>query len=76
MSLALTVAASVGLTRLWYDNNLLNMQAEGLESVRLERKLLAECNQSVWYALSIADSREELLARKARFLELRLGRTH
>ncbi len=46
------------------------MQAEGVESVNLEKKLLAECNQSVWYALSIADSREELLARKARFLQL------
>jgi uncharacterized protein len=69
-SLALTVFVSLGLGRLWYDNNLLNMQAEGLESVELERKLLSECNQSVWYALSIASSREELLARKAQFLKL------
>lgn len=67
---AATVFVALGLRGLWYDNNLLNMQAEGLESVALERKLLSECNQSVWYALSIADSREELLARKARFLEL------
>ncbi len=42
----------------------------GLESVELERKLLDECNQSVWYALSMADSREELLARKEKFLQL------
>jgi len=70
VTLAATMVISVGLSRLWYDNNLLNMQAEGLESVALEKKLLTECNQSVWYALSIADSREELLARKARFLEL------
>src|SRR5271154_3011546 len=62
-----TVAMSFGLTRFWYDNNLLNMQAVGLESVELERRLLSECNQSVWYALSIADNREELLARKAKF---------
>ena len=46
------------------------MQPVGLESVELERKLLAESNQSVWYALSIADSREELLARKAEFLKI------
>ena len=65
-----TCLISLGLGRLWYDNNLLNMQASGLESVALERKLLAETKQSVWYALSIADSREELLERKARFLEL------
>ncbi|MBI3837834.1 MAG: MMPL family transporter [Planctomycetia bacterium] len=70
VTLAFTAVASAGLGRLWYDNNLLNMQAEGLESVALEKKLLAECNQSVWYALSIADSREELLARKAEFLKL------
>ncbi|MEX2112580.1 MAG: MMPL family transporter [Pirellulales bacterium] len=70
VTLAFTAVASLGLGRLWYDNNLLNMQAAGLESVQLEKKLLAECNQSVWYALSIADSREELLARKAKFLKL------
>ncbi len=69
-TIGLTAFVSLGLTRLWYDNNLLNMQAAGLESVALEKKLLAECNQSVWYALSIADSREELLARKAQFLQL------
>jgi hypothetical protein len=69
-SLAGTAVVSVGIERLWYDNNLLNMQAQGLESVALEKKLLAESNQSVWYALSICDSREDLLARKARFLQL------
>jgi len=69
-SLAVTAFMALGITRLWYDNNLLNMQAQGLESVALEKRLLAECNQSVWYALSIADSREELLERKAQFLQL------
>lgn len=68
--IAFTVFAALGLGKLWYDNNLLNMQAVGLESVELERKLLNECNQSVWYGLSIADTREELLARKAAFLKL------
>ncbi len=70
VTLAFTAFVSLGLSRLWYDNNLLNMQAQGLESVALEKKLLAESNQSVWYALSIADSREQLLARKAKFLKL------
>ena len=69
-TVAFTALVSMGLGRLWYDNNLLNMQAAGLESVQLEKKLLAECNQSVWYALSIADSREELLNRKSQFLKL------
>jgi hopanoid biosynthesis associated RND transporter like protein HpnN len=65
-----TVCMGVGISRLWYDHNLLNLQPVGLESVELERKLLAESDQSVWYAVSIADSREELLARKAQLLKL------
>lgn len=69
-TLVFTGIVALGASRLWYDHNLLNLQAEGLESVALERKLLTECNQSVWYAVSIADSREELLARKARLLAL------
>jgi uncharacterized protein len=68
-SLALTAVLSLGMTRLWYDHNLLNLQPEGIESVELERKLLSESDQSVWFALSIAESSEELLRRKALFLE-------
>jgi uncharacterized protein len=63
-SMAATLAIASGLHELKYDHNLLNLQADGLESVAVEKKLLEECDQSVWYALSIADSREELLARK------------
>jgi len=65
-AVACTFALVGGLHDLDYDHNLLNMQAEGLESVEVEKRLLADCDQSVWYALSIADSREELLERKAR----------
>ena len=54
-----------GALKLRYDHNLLNLQADGLESVALERKLLSECSQSMWYAVSMADNRDELLARKA-----------
>jgi len=70
VGLALTVALSLGMSRLWYDHNLLNLQPEGLESVELERKVLSQSDQSVWFALSIADSSEELLRRKAEFLKL------
>lgn len=65
-----TGIVAMGVSRLWYDHNLLNLQAEGLESVELERKLLQECNQSMWYAVSISDSRDELLARKKKLLAL------
>jgi hypothetical protein len=67
---ACTMAMTGGLHELRYDHNLLNMQPEGLESVELEQKLLEECDQSVWYALSIADSREQLLERKAKLVAL------
>ncbi len=68
--IAASVFLAMGLPKLWYDHNLLNMQPIGLESVELERKLLDESDQSVWYALSIADSREALLQRKQQFLAL------
>ena len=70
LGIVVSATCAAGLPQLWYDHNLLNMQPTGLESVELERKLLAESDQSVWYALSIAETREELLARKARFLAL------
>jgi predicted RND superfamily exporter protein len=69
-AVACTMAMAGGLHELGYDHNLLNMQAEGLESVAVEKKLLEECDQSVWYALSIADSREQLLERKAKLVAL------
>jgi len=62
-----------GIPKVWYDHNLLNMQPEGIESVELERKLLDmevdKGGKNVWYALSIADTREELLARKKEFAD-------
>ncbi|MHC4181409.1 MAG: MMPL family transporter, partial [Planctomycetota bacterium] len=68
-TLAGTLLISLGIGRLWYDHNLLNLQPEDLESVELERKLLEESDQSVWFALSISESRQELLERKKKFLE-------
>jgi hypothetical protein len=68
--MAATLAMAGGLHELTYDHNLLNMQPEGLESIAVEKKLLEECDQSCWYALSIADSREQLLERKARLVAL------
>jgi predicted RND superfamily exporter protein len=58
----------VGVPNVHYDHNLLNLQPEGLESVELERRLLnMEVDQggkNVWFALSIAETKEELLERK------------
>jgi len=68
--MACTMAVAGGLHELAYDHNLLNMQADGLESVAVEKKLLEECDQSVWYALSISDSREQLLELKKKLVAL------
>ncbi len=72
--LAITVAGtawlSLGMTRLEYDHNLLNLQPEGLESVDLERRLLEQSDQSVWFALSMARTRDELFKKKEEFSRL------
>ncbi len=67
---AATAALATGVKHLWYDDNLLNLQATGLESVQLERKLLTETNQSSWFALSVADGPADVLRRKAEFTKL------
>ena len=61
-----TLLVCIGLKDLWYDHNLLNLQAEGLESVKLEQKLLqSDCGAS--FAVVMAKSREELMQRKAMY---------
>ncbi len=70
-----TVGLGLGLTHLWYDYNLLNLQPAGLESVKWEKELFTKSNESAFFALSLAGSPEEALARKARFLALpKVGR--
>jgi hypothetical protein len=53
--------------RLQYDHNLLNLQASGTDSVNWERKLIARAAGATWDALSVARSREEALALKAKY---------
>jgi len=69
-TMMVTLLLSLGMSRLWYDHNLLNLQPDGLESVELERRLLNESDQSVWFALSIAENRKELFDRKMQFTAL------
>lgn len=66
----LTAGMATGLGHLWYDHNLLHLQAKGLESVDLEEQLLRHSDLNTCFALSIADSPAELLARKERLLKL------
>src|SRR5262245_10712106 len=66
--LLLAVGAFAG--RLSYDHNLLNLQARGLDSVAWERKLIDRAAGSTWDSMSIARSREEALALKAKYESL------
>ncbi|MDR0522673.1 MAG: MMPL family transporter [Planctomycetaceae bacterium] len=67
------VALLPGIPKVWYDHNLLHLQPVGLESVELEQRLLSldvdKGGKNVWFALSIADTKEELLERKKQFSE-------
>ena len=65
-----TLFLAMGTSQVWYDHNLLNLQPEGLESVELERKLMSDYSQSVSYAVSTSNSREELLERREQFAAL------
>ncbi|MCA9247967.1 MAG: MMPL family transporter [Planctomycetales bacterium] len=67
---AATLLLAVALPSLIYDHNLLNLQPVGLESVDLEEMLLERTDQSVWYALSLAESPAQLLQRKQEFESL------
>ena len=50
-----------------YDHNLLNLQAEGLESVEIQKRIFTDGNDSLLFAVSLAGSAEEARALKARF---------
>jgi predicted RND superfamily exporter protein len=68
---AFTGFVCIGLKDLWYDHNLLNLQAKGLESVELEKTLLeSDCGAS--FATVMAKSREEAVLRKAMYSDRKL----
>jgi hopanoid biosynthesis associated RND transporter like protein HpnN len=66
----LTAASLWAAPRVGFDYNLLNLQAEGTESVVWERKAAAAAGRSVFAALSTAPSLPALEARQAAFQRL------
>jgi hypothetical protein len=72
VSLAVVVAALCvgGVSWLRYDHNLLNLQPRHVESVEIEREIFIGREESVWFAVSICNSRQEVIRRKARFERL------
>ncbi len=50
-----------------YDHNLLNLQAQTMDSVQWEKKLIEHMSDSSWYAVSWTTTPEEALALKAKY---------
>ncbi|HID21044.1 MAG TPA: hypothetical protein EYP14_01400, partial [Planctomycetaceae bacterium] len=50
-----------------YDSNLLNLQADGLESVETERRIAHNAHGSLLFAVSLADSAAEARRRREQF---------
>ena len=66
----LTAASLLALGWVRFDYNLLNLQAEGTESVVWEKKILATSGRSGFAALSAADTLEELRRKQQAFRKL------
>lgn len=64
---ALSATVLPGAAWVFYDHNLLNLQPKRLASVEWEHVLLQRSDRSVWFAVSMADSPEQLRALKERF---------
>ena len=64
VALVVTGVVALRIDRVWYDHNLLHLQAEGLESVVWEHRLLDQTHNSAWYAISVSPDRDTLLQRK------------
>ena len=45
-------------SRIRYDYNLLNLQADGLESVEVQKRVFGQANDSLLFAVSIANTPE------------------
>jgi uncharacterized protein len=70
MAIIGTLAAVPGIARLSIDHNLLNLQAEGLESVDFEHRLLEDTNFSTWQAVFVVDSPTQAAATVDRLRQL------
>ncbi len=70
IGLIISVLAGLRLANVRFDYNLLNLQADGTESVVWERKITAHSKRSSWYALTTAGTLDEARKKEAVFTEL------
>lgn len=66
----LTVAVAPFARKVFFDFNLLNLQAKGIESVEYERKLITESDESTWFANAVAKTPEESAQLSEKFRKL------
>ena len=69
-TMAITLVLTGGVAWVRYDHNLLNLQPAHLESSEIERELFSKLDDSVWFAVSVCETKEELAQRKAQFEKL------
>ncbi|HVW01728.1 MAG TPA: MMPL family transporter, partial [Planctomycetaceae bacterium] len=67
MAIMVIVFAGLSAPKVKYDYNLLNLQADGLESVEVQKKILKESDSGLLFAVSLANSPEEALRLKKKF---------
>lgn len=65
------IGLAFGISHLWYDHNLLNLQADGVESVEWERRLVQDNGESAWYAVSQSRDPQEIETRKKAFMDMK-----
>lgn len=70
VAIVITVVSAWGLRWVRFDYNLLNLQAEGTESVVWEKRVLATAGRSGFAALASAESLEELRRKQTAFSRL------
>jgi hopanoid biosynthesis associated RND transporter like protein HpnN len=66
-SVALIASLSIFGFRVKYDYNLLHLQADGIPSVELQKRLVQEPNSRTLFAVAVANSPEAALALKEKF---------
>ncbi|MBI1367730.1 MAG: MMPL family transporter [Planctomycetes bacterium] len=67
---AIVALSFVGMARVRYDNNLMNLLPEGLASVRWQQRVLDHSAQSLLYGVSITDSLDVAKRRAEQFRQL------
>jgi len=65
-SVAIAAVGTCGLN-VKYDYNLLNLQAEGLDSVEVQRRIFEKSDRSLLYAVSLADNPRQVRELKRKF---------